>query len=136
MKRYRQISHTADTGLVAYGDTLEQSYVNAAYGMFSLITDLRRVKAAESRTIEIEERNLETLLFEWLNSLLYYFDTQGMLFKVFDIVSFSERRINARCLGEIYQPSRHCLKTGIKSATFHQMLVDRQTCTIRVIFDV
>ena len=44
-KGYRFISHTADTGLVAQGDTLAEAFANAAAGMFAIITDLRRVRA-------------------------------------------------------------------------------------------
>jgi SHS2 domain-containing protein len=70
MKRYEFIEHTADVGLVAYGENMAGAFANAAYGMFSIIAELDTVQEAESRRVEISEEDLEALLFEWLNSLI------------------------------------------------------------------
>jgi SHS2 domain-containing protein len=136
VKRFELIEHTADMGLVAYGKDLSEAFANAAYGMFSVIADLDGVKEAESRRVEISEEDPESLLFEWLNSLLYYFDVEMLLFKRFGIIEFGEEHLVAVCYGEKYDPSRHRLKTGIKSATYHLLEVDRQKNRVQVIFDV
>ncbi|PIU56057.1 MAG: protein archease, partial [Chloroflexi bacterium CG07_land_8_20_14_0_80_51_10] len=36
MQNFEIIDHTADVGIVAYGDSVEEVFINAAYGMFSL----------------------------------------------------------------------------------------------------
>lgn len=136
MKRFELIEHTADMGLAAYGKDLPEAFANAAYGMFSIIAELDGVKEAESRRVEITEDDMGSLLFEWLNSLLYYFDVETLIFKRFDIAEFSENRLIAQCYGEKYDPARHHLKTGIKSATFHMLKVDREKNRVQVIFDV
>ncbi|MFA5308163.1 MAG: archease [Dehalococcoidales bacterium] len=136
MKRFELIEHTADTGLAAYGKDLPEAFANAAYGMFAIIAELKEVKESESRRLEINEDNPENLLFEWLNSLLYYFDVEMILFKRFDILEFSENHLAALCYGEKYDPARHRLRTGIKSATFHLLEVDAEKHRVQVIFDV
>jgi SHS2 domain-containing protein len=136
MKRFELIEHTADMGLAAYGKTLAEAFANAAYGMFSIIAELDAVKEVESRRVEINEDDAESLLFEWLNSLLYYFDVEMLLFKRYDIIEFGEGRLAAVCYGEKYDASRHQLKTGVKSATFHMLEVDRVKNRVQVIFDV
>ena len=136
MKKFELIAHTADMGLAAYGKDLSEAFANAAYGMFSIIAELDAVKEAESRRIEIKEEDKESLLFEWLNSLLYYFDVEGLIFKRFDMVEFGEDQLKAVCYGEKYDPSRHRLKLGVKSATYHTLSVDREKNRVRVIFDV
>jgi SHS2 domain-containing protein len=136
MKRFELIEHTADMGLAAYGKSLEEAFTNAAYGMFSIIAELDEVREVETRRVEIKEDGLENLLFEWLNSLLYYFDVDMLLFKRFDIAEFGEGRLVAECRGEKYDSSRHHLKTGVKSATYHMLEVDRQKKRVQVIFDV
>jgi SHS2 domain-containing protein len=40
------------------------------------------------------------------------------------------------CYGERYDPARHRLKTGIKSATYHMLEVDAEKHRVRVIFDI
>jgi SHS2 domain-containing protein len=136
MKRFELIEHTADMGLAAYGKDLPEAFANAAYGMFSIIAELDNIKETVSRRVTINEDDTGTLLFEWLNSLLYYFDVETIIFKRFDIAEFSENHLVAHCYGEKYDPSRHRLKTGIKSATFHLLKVDREKNRVQVIFDV
>ncbi len=136
MKRFRLIEHTADVGLVAYGHSLAEAFANAAYGLFSIIAELKTVKETESRRLELDEDDAEALLFEWLNRLIYLFDVEMLLFKRFDIGDFDGRRLKAVCYGEKYDPSRHQLKTGVKSATYHMLKVDREKSQVRVIFDI
>jgi SHS2 domain-containing protein len=136
MKRFELIEHTADMGLIAYGGTLPEAFANAAYGMFSIIAGLDTVEEKVSRRVEVDSDDTEGLLFEWLNSLLYYFDVEMLLFSRFDIMEFGEKRLVAECSGEKYDSSRHRLKTGVKSATYHLLEVDRAKNRVQVIFDV
>jgi len=136
MKRFELIEHTADIGLVAYGRTLAEAFANAAYGMFSIIAELDNVLEVESRRVEVNEDDIEGVLFEWLNSLLYYLDVEMLLFQRFDIIELDDRHLVSVCYGEKYDPSRHHLKTGVKSATYHQLKVDREKNRVQVIFDI
>ncbi len=136
MKRFQFIEHTADIGLIAYGQSLSEAFANAAYGLFSIIAELKTVKEIESRQLELNEEDSEALLFEWLNRLIYLFDVEMLLLKRFDIRDFDGRGLKAICYGEKYDPSRHQLKTGVKSATYHTLKVDRGKNQVRVIFDV
>ena len=136
MKRFRLIEHTADVGLIAYGGTLAEAFANAAYGLFSIIAELKTVKETESRQLELSEEDPEALLFEWLNSLIYLFDVEMILFKRFDVRDFDGRGLKAICYGEKCDPSRHHLKIGVKAATYHMLKVDREKNQVQVIFDV
>jgi len=136
VKRFRLIEHTADVGLVAYGRTLAEAFANAAYGLFSIIAELKTVKETESRQLDLSEEDLEALLFEWLNRLIYFFDVEMLLFKRFEVRDFDGHGLKATCYGEKYDPSRHQIKTGVKSATYHMLKVDREKNQVQVIFDV
>jgi SHS2 domain-containing protein len=136
MKRFELIEHTADIGLNAYGKDLPGAFSNAACGMFSIIADLENVREKETRRVEITADDIEGLLFEWLNSLLYYFDVETLLFKTFHIIEFGDNRLAADCRGEKYDPARHKIKTGVKSATYHLLEVDRENNRVKIIFDI
>ena len=136
MKRFQLIEHTADTGLVAYGSSLAEAFANAAYGLFSIITELNKVREVESRSVAVSTGDAESLLFEWLNHLIYVFDVEHLLFKRFDITEITEHNLKATCWGEKYNPSRHHLKLGVKSTTYHMLKVDREKNRVQVIFDV
>jgi SHS2 domain-containing protein len=136
MNRFELIDHTADIGLNAYGKDLPKAFANAAYGMFSIIADLDIVREVETRRVEVTADDIESLLFEWLNSLLYYFDVEMLLFNRFDIIEFEDTRLVADCRGEVFDSSRHQVITGVKSATYHTLEVDRKQNRVRVIFDI
>ena len=136
MRRFRLIEHTADLGLIAYGGSLAEAFANAAYGLFSIIAELKTVRETESRRLEMSEEDQEGLLFEWLNSLIYFFDVEMLLFKRFDIIELDGGKLKAICYGEKCDPSRHRLKTGVKAATYHMLKVDREKNQVQVIFDV
>ena len=136
MERFQLIEHTADTGLIAYGNNLTEAFANAAYGLFSIISELNRVRKVESQTVVVNAEDIESLLFNWMNHLIYIFDVEHLLFKGFDISEFTEHNLKAICWGERYNPSRHRLKTGVKSATYHMLQVDRERNRVRIIFDV
>ena len=136
MKRFQLIEHTADTGLIASGRTLAEAFSNAAYGLFSIIAELRTVREIQTRQLELKEEDNESLLFEWLNSLIYFFDVEMLLFKRFDISEFGSQQLKATCYGEKYDQSRHRLKTEVKSATYHMLKVDTEKNQVQVIFDI
>jgi len=136
MRRFRLIEHTADIGVIAYGQSLAEAYGNAAFGMFAIIAELRNVREVESREVELIEADPEALLFEWLNRLLYIFDVEKLLFKRCDVTELDNKHLKATCYGEKYDPSRHHIKLGVKSATYHMLKVDPEKKQVRVIFDV
>ena len=136
MKRFQLIEHTADIGLIAYGNDLAEAFANAACCLFSIIAETSRVRRVESRLVEVDAEDAESLLFNWLNHLIYIFDVEHLLFKRFDITEFTEHNLKATCWGERYDPSRHQLKLGVKSATYHMLKVDGVRNTVQVIFDV
>jgi SHS2 domain-containing protein len=123
-------------GLVAYGKSLAEAFANAAYGLFSLIVEPNKVKEKESRKVMVQAQDAESLLFNWINELIYIFEVERLLFKSFDITDFTGQSLEATCGGEKYDPSRHQLKTGVKSATYHMLKVDGEKNRVQVIFDV
>ncbi len=131
------IEHTADTGIIAYGSTIEETFANAARGMFSVMVDLDAVRPVESRDIAVQAPDRELLLAEWLSELLFLFETEYMVFSRFDVKFSSERELRASAWGERIDPERHQIGAGIKAVTHHMLRVERQDgYRATVIFDV
>jgi len=136
-KDFEIINHTADVGIVAYGADLSQAFTNAARALFSLITDLDDVAEVLHRDVELTAPDEEGLLVEWLNELIYLFDTENILFKRFDIILLNHTQLKARSYGEKVDKSKHKLKTGVKAATYHMLKVDKaDVCQVQVLFDI
>ncbi|OGP74428.1 MAG: hypothetical protein A2V86_17015 [Deltaproteobacteria bacterium RBG_16_49_23] len=125
-KRFEVLDHTADIGLIVYGEDLKTLFENAGEAFFHLITDLKRVRQKEERQIELKEESLERLMVDWLNELLYLHDVEHLLFKSFNVEVAEEGRLRAKVKGEPFQEGVHVIKTMVKAATYHQIQVKRE----------
>jgi len=136
-KDFEILDHTADVGVIAYGTDLKQAFANAARALFSLITELDDVEEVLHRDIKINASDEESLLVAWLNELVYRFDTEGILFKRFDVSQLGATHLEARGYGEKADRSKHKLKTGVKGATYHMLKVDKTDgFRVQVLFDI
>jgi len=136
-KDFEILDHTADVGIIAYGNDVKQAFTNTAKGLFSLITKLDNINEVLYRDIELVAPDQESLLVEWLNELIYLFDAEGIIFRRFDIVELDDTRLKARSYGERVDSSRHKLKTGVKAATYHMLKVDKTDgCKVQVLLDI
>jgi protein archease len=138
VKRFDIIEHTADVGIVAYGVGLGEAFANAAYAMFTLIADLGGVREEVCREVEVQAEDRESLLPSWLNELLYLFDTEGIIFKRFEVSELGESNLKAKGYGEPLDPERHSLKAGVKAATYYMLRVAKEDdgYSVQVIFDM
>jgi SHS2 domain-containing protein len=138
MKKFRFIDHTGDLGIEVFGDSLASLFQHAGEAFTAIVTDGGMIGLRESRRISLEADGVEDLLVRWLNEFIFLFDTQGLLLRAFDIISIDDRHVKADVQGEVYDETRHQIKTTVKGATYHQLEVIRKdgTWKARVIFDL
>ncbi len=138
MKRYETFDHTADLGIRAYGHSLEELFVNAAYALFDQLTDLRKVREEMSREISLQGADREDLFVRWLGELLYLCEVHGFLFKKFSFSRLEPASLQAVAEGETFDPARHRFKTEIKAVTYHRVEVKEKDGKWegRVVFDL
>ncbi len=136
-KEFEFIDHTADVGIIAYGSSMNEAFANAAKGLFSLIAELDEVEEVLHRAIELSAPDQESLLVEWLNELIYLFDTENIIFKRFDITRLNSTQLKARSYGDKVDRTKHKLKTGVKAATYHMLKIDKSNGSkVQVLFDI
>jgi SHS2 domain-containing protein len=138
MKRFEILDHTADIGIIVYGEDLKALFENAGKAFFHIITDLRKVRRRIERKIIIEGESLDRLMVDWLSELLYLHDVENLLFKEFKVESVGEDGLKAIAKGEPFQEGVHLIKTGVKAVTYHQIEVRQEKGRWRaqVIFDL
>jgi SHS2 domain-containing protein len=122
---YETFEHTADLGLRVRAADLNTLFAEAGRGLFSIVVEnLDAVRPVQSRNFEIGGADRDYLLFDWLNELLFVFDTERMVMAEFD-VHVSEFGLTATGLGEPLDLARHDLTREIKAITYHQLKVER-----------
>lgn len=136
-REFEILDHTADVGIIAYGADLKQAFASAGRGLFSLITRLGDIDETLYRDIELSAADEESLLVDWLNELVYYFDAEGILFRRFDITELDSNHLKARGYGEKAYSSRHEIKRGVKGATYHMLEIEKTDgYRLQVLFDI
>ncbi|MDA8157084.1 MAG: archease [Actinomycetota bacterium] len=135
---YEQIEVTGDAGIKASGATLEEAFAAAAEGFYSLLTDTEKIR--EEKTIEVKAKgdNLESLLVNFLNELVFIFDTKGMLGKKVAVSTLGNGTATAGISGEEFDPERHPRGLLVKAATYHNLKVENKNgrWEVEVIFDI
>jgi SHS2 domain-containing protein len=122
--RFQILEHPADVGIEAYGNSLEELFENAAYGLFSLISVPERIGMGQRLHRTLDSMDLENLLVRWLNELLYLYDGENFLTARTDVRSVSQTSLEGFILGETYDSEKHELKLDVKAVTYHQLQIE------------
>jgi SHS2 domain-containing protein len=143
-KGFRQLEHSGDAYIEAWGRTLEGAFESAALALFDVMTDTASIRPRLEDRFELEGDDLEGLLYGWLEALLVKFDADRMLYSEFD-VRIGPRgphgpgyRLQGIARGEGYDPKRHPSRTEVKAVTYHRMEVIRSAegAKVRFILDL
>lgn len=126
MKPFRFLPHsvTSDVAFEATGQTPSELFENAAGATFSVMCDIKKVEPKTTRKIELETDNLEDLLYDFLNELIFLKDRDGMLFSRFEII-INNNQLRADVLGEKVDPARHNLGVDVKAVTKHNFSISK-----------
>ncbi len=122
---YAHAPHTADVLIVARGRSLEEAFEQAALGVYEVITDTSKVEPRVERRVEDTGMDLYQLLYRWIEDLLYYTDSEGLVFSRFKVDEITRRGegeeaeyvIKARAWGEPFNPEKHPHRTIVKAMT-------------------
>jgi len=117
--------HDADTGIRGFGPTKEAAFEQAAVALTAAITDPRGVMPRHMVKMDCAARDIEFLLVEWLNTLVYEMATRRMLFSRF-AVHIDDTTLRVRAWGEPVDVARHEPATEVKGATLTALKVVRR----------
>jgi SHS2 domain-containing protein len=137
-KPYEVFEHTADIGLHIHGKDLPELFINAAQGMESLLVAPEQVRVVTSREITVKGHDRISLLIAWLNELIFFFDSEYLLFRDFEIATLTDAALTGIAHGEPYDRQRHELGCVLKAVTWHEAAVtqDNEGFQTRIIFDL
>jgi SHS2 domain-containing protein len=106
--------------------------------MFEVMINTKQVKPKVERKIKITGNDLQSLMFNWLNKLLVFVDSDNLAFSDFKTeVDEKKLTLNAVCKGEKIDTKKHETRTAVKACTYHQMKVEKNGIwKARVILDI
>ena len=132
------IDHTGDAGILLRAENLRQLFERAAWGMFTLLTNVAEIRLVEETRIQVEANDLPALMLAWLSELNYRHVTEHRLFGKFEVSVISDQMVFAEVSGETINPDRHTIFTEIKAVTFHGLRLEKSDngWEAQIIFDL
>ena len=119
----------ADVAFEAWGSTLEELFIAAAEATMNvMVADLATVAELLARAIRVEDTEVDMLLFQLLQELIFFKDAEKLLLRVKKI---EIQRIDglyaleAEARGEELDPARHDLVVDVKAVTLHRFRVEK-----------
>lgn len=140
--RYLEDVTTADIAFEATGGNLEELIVAAADATLNvMVENLDAVLARERRRLELTDKDLDLLLVNFLQEIVFHKDAEQLLLRVSSCRLTRTRscfRVVAEAYGERLDPSRHEQRVDVKGVTLHQFNLERTAdgWRVRVILDV
>jgi len=125
---YSFFSHTGDIGLTLTGQSLDELFADAAVALTEAMTDHALVRARQSAVVELRSAAVDLLLVEWLNELVFRFETEDLLVAraaVGVAQESGEWVLGGSVDGESLDRARHPIKLLVKAATYHALEVRR-----------
>jgi len=136
MKDIEFIPHTADIMFKAQGVNLNKVFENSALAMFHVMHD-KRVGNELKHTIEVSGRDLESLLYNFLEELLFLLDSENFFLSEIKVkVDEKNLKLSADLFGD--NAGKYSIGIDIKAVTYNNMYVRKEKgkWTAQVVLDV
>ena len=121
-KYWEHFYHQADIGVRGVGANLSEAFEQAALALMAVICNPENVALTQQVNIERTCDDIELLLPDWLNALIYEMATRNMLFGKFQ-VNIDDGKLTAKAWGEKANPEKHETAVEVKGATYTELKV-------------
>ena len=134
---------TADVAFEAYGKNLKEVFANAALATAETMVGTDAVTPRIQKVIKLQNKDVNALLIDFLNEIIYYKDAEQILLVRFDIDIKENKEtgvhvLTAKIAGEPIDYKKHQLRADVKAATHHLLELKQhgKTWTARVVLDI
>ncbi|RII27156.1 MAG: hypothetical protein CXR31_07840 [Geobacter sp.] len=120
---------TADVAFALWGESREELFRAAAEALLcEMMENPAAVHSRETLEFRLVNRELDLLLLDFLNELIYLKDARQLLLGV-DVLTIADGpdgfTLKSRCSGEKIDPARHRLMADVKAATLYRLRVEK-----------
>jgi SHS2 domain-containing protein len=132
----------ADIAFEATGRDLPELFSAAADATMNVMIDnLDAIEPRETREIELSNDNIEMLLFDFLQELIYFKDARRLLLRVSEAQIEQKAEaysLKAKLAGEQLDDARHHQRADVKAVTLHGFSIKKEDggWKARVLLDI
>lgn len=119
--KFKFLEHTADIKFQAQGATIAKVFENSALALIKSMYD-GKVKSKKKVKFKVEGKDLESLLYNFLEEFLFLFEAKGFLTSKIKVkISKDKKSLSAEVEGD--DAKNYNIHTHIKAITYNEMFV-------------
>jgi len=115
----------ADAAFEAEGKTLSELFKSCALATFEVMVDTKKVKHKIKKKIELENKDLQDLLYDFLEELIYLKDKEALVFGKFNVKVKEGYKLEAEVIGDKIDYKKQQLRSDVKAVTMHKFKVEK-----------
>ena len=122
-KKFEFLEHTADIKIRTCGKSLDEIFQNFTLAVSEYLAKENKIRNKESRKIKLKAENTESLLYDFLDHLIYLLDAKNF------VVNKCKLKIrNNELEGEVFgdKASNYEGLDHIKAATYAEMYIKKK----------
>jgi len=121
MTKFKFLEHTADIKFVAEGKTVEEVFKNSALALKESICDKIKVKEEKNKNVNVEGKDFESLLYNFLEEIIYFADAENFLISNVKEIKIKNLKLKAIISGD--KASNYNFTNEVKAVTYNEMFV-------------
>ena len=135
MKKFKFLEHTADVKFQAFGSSVEEAFKNSALAMSKTILN-KELKGDIIKKIKVKGKDNERLLYNFLEELLFLFDSENFLITDIKDIKIEGENLKAEVIG--VNAENYEMENNVKSVTYNEMFVKKEKYkwVVQVVLDV
>ncbi len=126
--KYEMLEHTADAKFRAYGSNLEEAFTNAALATGAIMADMESIEASMEKKVNVSANRKESLLYDFLEEILFLLDTENFLIKDVKSLAIEKRegkfQLSAVLVGG--EADKYEIFGAIKAVTYSDMFIKEE----------
>ena len=132
----------ADIAFRAWGEDIQELFKAAGDATINVMIDnLNSIESKQTRIFSLENDELDLLLFNFLQELIYYKDSEQLLLRAQQVqieLKNALYQLSAVTQGENLDPNRHHQRVDVKAVTLHRFQLEKTDdgWTAMVILDI
>src|SRR3989344_3602604 len=139
---YKFLEHTADLKIRVEEPTLDEAFKTSAIALKQAMAENIEVKSKITRLVTIEEKDINDLLYRFMEEFIYLLDADDFLMsEIVDLEVNKDNEKNIYVLSATISgdsASNYRFSNDVKAVTFNEMKVieEEGKCTIQIVLDV
>ena len=125
--KYEYLEHTADTKIRAYGKTLEEAFTNSLMATTGVMTNIKKIKKEHSKNIDVSSKSLKSLLYDFLDEVLFLLDVEGFLAGSVESIKIEKKDkyyLTCSIMGDFAE--NYEVHSTIKAITYSEMEIKKE----------